>query len=155
MLDSRDVSRFWSRVRIGAPDACWPWLSAPNRDGYGFICICGVKRVASRVACEIAHGPSELEACHSCDNPLCCNPRHLFWGTHAENMADAAQKRRMASGERNGRAKLTAEQRRCGLFDAFSPVNYLGDWRIDYPSPVLVALRPVVHDRIAVLREFG
>jgi len=38
-----------------------------------------------------------MMACHTCDNPICCNPGHLWWGTAAENMQDASAKGRMSS----------------------------------------------------------
>ena len=54
--------------------------------------------------------PAGLGVCHHCDNPPCCNPRHLFLGTATDNMRDAVRKGRIATGERNGRAKLTEAQ---------------------------------------------
>jgi hypothetical protein len=32
--------------------------------------------------------PADMDACHTCDNTICCNPDHLFWGTHRANMRD-------------------------------------------------------------------
>lgn len=96
---------FWNRLdRSTGADGCWEWTGFRNDSGYG---IYGkpAKR-AHRIAYELAKGPipDGLEICHRCDNPPCCNPAHLWAGTHLQNFRDMAKK------ERSGLRKLTGEQ---------------------------------------------
>lgn len=95
----------------GGPDSCWPWLSGESGRGYGRFSRGGKRRYTHREAYEITNGsvPDGLYVLHKCDNRLCCNPRHLFLGTHLENIADMVSKGRQAKGERNGHAKYTDE----------------------------------------------
>ena len=116
-MTPEQVTRFWSHVdKSAGPHACWIWTGAKLPKGYGRLMLStnGERRVhlAHRVAYEITHGPIEpdKEVCHSCDVRPCCQPEHLFQGTHADNIADCVAKQRTARGERNGGAKLTAEQ---------------------------------------------
>lgn len=101
---SRLDARFWDRMdRSGGPDACWPWTSAiqsaspSSRGGYGYFYRYGRVVYAHRHALALSLGralePGE-QALHACDNPPCCNPAHLFAGTHRDNMQDMAAKGR-------------------------------------------------------------
>ena len=51
--------------------------------------------------------PGDKAVCHHCDEPLCCNPNHLFLGTQADNLSDMRSKGRQARGQKNGASKLT------------------------------------------------
>ena len=109
------AERFWSGVKIGKPDACWPWMRQRNPQGYGKLKVDGFHVRAHRIAYQLARRrrlSSKLHVLHSCDNPPCCNPAHLFRGTDLDNMRDCMAKRRRAStrGENNGDAKLTERQ---------------------------------------------
>lgn len=101
---------FWARVQIGEPDACWPWLGHKIRRGYGQLSVAGRLWLAHRYAYSISNNrePGLLLVCHTCDNPPCCNPTHLFLGTVADNTRDAQAKGRLAKGERIGVSRLTA-----------------------------------------------
>ena len=90
--------RFWNKVSRGEPDSCWPWLGTTAPRGYGVIFQNGRKRRATQVSWEIAHGqpfPDGKVACHTCDNPSCVNPAHIWPGTMRENTADAIKKGRL------------------------------------------------------------
>ena len=120
-------ARFWSQVdKSPHPKGCWIWTGAKARfGGYGRFFASGWHG-AHRFAWELKHGPipDKLLACHTCDNPPCCNPDHIFLGTHLDNFADMRAKGRSAKGdknhtrqhpetvrgERNPNAKLTAIQ---------------------------------------------
>ena len=99
------VAHFWSKVEPEPNSGCWLWTGATNR-GYGIYSIHGDRTNGApdrstswrtnRFAWTVTHGPipDDLWVLHSCDNPPCCNPRHLFLGGVLENNRDCLAKGR-------------------------------------------------------------
>lgn len=124
------AERFWSKVDIPVRpgsellgDECWEWTGS-GASGYGQLRYQGKLLKASRVSYELAYGPFDqaLDVCHSCDNPPCVRPDHLFLGDARANARDMVEKGRnvwfpppqpthaqRARGERHGEARLTED----------------------------------------------
>lgn len=109
--------RFWSKVNKH-PD-CWLWTGNRLKAGYGKFMISSKNGMttAHRVSWMLHRGPipDGMFVLHSCDNPPCVNPDHLFLGTHTDNMKDCMSKGRFrggtnpSHGESHYATKLTEE----------------------------------------------
>lgn len=111
----RTATKFWSQVRVGTPDECWPFLGSTNGIGYGRLRWFDGLDMAHRVAYRLMVGPLDAHTLvrHTCDNPPCCNPDHLKPGDAKKNMEDARRRNRL-------RTKLSQQevnQLRCNAED--------------------------------------
>lgn len=118
--DTPLADRFWKYVKKGRPNECWPFIGDIQAKGYGHFTLTyqrhfkRVRWLAHRLAWTLVHGdiPEGKHVCHKCDNPPCCNPKHLFCGTPKDNTQDMISKGRWSrpprlQGEEHGEAKLT------------------------------------------------
>lgn len=94
------IDLFASLVEVHGYNKCWPWKGHKRGKGYGGfnIRVNGEwkERYAHRIAWHLNFGeiPEGMYICHHCDNPLCCNPWHLFMGTKGDNNRDKGMKKR-------------------------------------------------------------
>ena len=88
--------RFWSKVELSP--GCWDWTASFRKKTmqYGCFSISGINYRASRISWMLSFGdiPEGKVVCHSCDNPKCVNPDHLWLGTQRENLRDSQEKGR-------------------------------------------------------------
>lgn len=115
------IDAFWQKVdksgtskecKIYAGEKCWLWTGARNWAGYGKLRAYGRCVTASQFSLELHLGRklnSKTEfACHSCDNPPCVHPLHLFVDDAKGNAQDMARKRRSFQQRQPAQAKLHA-----------------------------------------------
>lgn len=95
-LTERQLKAFSSRYAVGAEDECWIWEGQKNPKGYGEYFVGGRNYKAHRIAYYLHTGdwPADRLVCHSCDNPSCVNPHHLWLGTAQDNSDDMVRKGR-------------------------------------------------------------
>jgi len=100
----------------GDSDECLLWPFSKTKEGYGKVGVGSDVLLVTRFAYETFVGPvGDKWVLHRCDNPACYSPRHMFLGTHEDNMADMTKKGRQAKtgkahGETHPWSKLTQEQ---------------------------------------------
>jgi hypothetical protein len=119
-LTLEDKIRFWKKVDIKEENECWNWIGCLyyKKEGYGGITINKKPERSHRVALFIIKGPPPTDkpcVLHSCkQNRLCCNPNHLRYGTHKENMIDRKNDGTtyIVKGSNHQNSKLTEEQLR-------------------------------------------
>jgi hypothetical protein len=115
----------WSKVDKKGDDECWNWKGYKNGGKYGRTWINDRGYYAHRVIYDLVYpntitlsAPKDSDESgfllHTCDNPSCCNPKHLFVGTHADNMADKVAKNRQKKfpTDHGPRCKLSMAQAR-------------------------------------------
>lgn len=88
---------------IRRTEGCWIWQKGKNKKGYGWISVNGKCQYVHRVMMAVMLGrllASNEVVMHECDNPSCCNPKHLILGDLWKNIADA-----IAKGRHNPRRK--------------------------------------------------
>lgn len=92
--DKKFRDHFWSQVKKHGRRDCWIWTGLRDGRGYGAIWRSGKKHRVHRVSFEFKGSviPDGMLVCHHCDNKLCVNPKHLFVGTHKDNMQDWTRK---------------------------------------------------------------
>lgn len=115
--------KFWSKVHFGESNDCWEWIAYKDKDGYGNFRIkdyrgrhtmIGSHRYMYKMVVDDFN--DDLLCLHSCDNPPCVNPNHLWIGTNDDNIQDMIKKGRNVTyhlppmvGSKHPKAKLDEE----------------------------------------------
>lgn len=97
-FSEKDLRRFLDKILLCDTDGlfCHYWIGSKSKKGYGYFSHQGKVKKAHRVSYEIHKGeiPEDMHVLHSCNNPSCVNPKHLFLGTNKENYQDKLMKNR-------------------------------------------------------------
>ncbi len=114
ILNQKSIIRFQKFIEKTESD-CWLYTGFKNNQGYGRFGISAGQCVnAHRVAWTIVNGPIPINhfVCHTCDNPSCVNPSHLFVGTRQDNINDMMNKKRSRHFQKNSYYGVVWEDRK-------------------------------------------
>lgn len=138
-------SRFEVLVIRRGPKECWGWSGRKNGSGYCLIDHAGRPQLAHRMSYLLHTGtaPSELIVCHSCDNPECTNPSHLWLGSHQDNMTDASVKGRMSGGPRGSQVNTSK----------LSEADVLHIYSSSEPGPQIAAKYGITKEAVYAIRS--
>jgi hypothetical protein len=136
-IGSKDLTlleRLLNKVIINQNTDCWEWQGGTNNIGYGMIRDEKKMRTAHRVSYEEHNNvkiPKLMCVCHTCDNPLCVNPNHLWLGSRSDNTRDMWRKGR--ANPFGGTTRLGKKQPRstCNHCGKESAVNLISRWHND------------------------
>lgn len=127
---ARLEARLWSKIDKSNIDGCWPYLGRRIASGYGVLDYRNRPTLAHRVAYELTHqanlAPFQF-VCHSCDNPPCCNPAHLWVGSSSDNARDMWNKGRGSQNARRGEDHHSAKLSTNDVLDIRSSPSSTGE----------------------------
>lgn len=127
MLKNLKPKNLWAKIDKKSETECWIWQGTKTTAGYGVLRVNYKLKYAHRLMW-ILHNKTDIPKrgciCHSCDNPPCCNPAHLFLGSHSDNMKDAKAKGRISHGISHFLTELTE--------DDIRQIRYLGQTNISH-----------------------
>lgn len=128
-LDAALIYRFYGYISVQLTGTqCWLWRGAKSRGDYGVFNVNGKLKRTHRLSYEIHNGPIRdgLHCLHTCDEPCCVNPNHLFLGTNQDNVTDMVRKHRH-NWEKGIKAahKVRSSMTQCKRGHPFEGGNYI------------------------------
>ena len=128
MFDEKMIHRFHLKFHRLSAEECWPWHGSRSPDGYGEIRFTRSRKkaVATHVAIFVDRReivPSGMLVCHTCDNPPCVNPNHLYVGSRADNMRDMHDRGLWHSGQVKGEDNGNSVLKDSDIFQIVSMIN--------------------------------
>lgn len=95
-LTENDVLKIRENISVGNSSSCWEWIGCRTKAGYGRIKIQNTTYVITRLIYFLTYNvdPGPLLVLHTCDNPPCCNTKHLWLGDDRDNSRDRENKNR-------------------------------------------------------------